>query len=90
MRPWVRLRRLAVIGPVALPAAVCGGVRPNEGARSGEAEKARGFRSRDARRAQAASFADGNLAEAVRPWPANWRSAMVVMMPTRERTGGLC
>ena len=77
MRPWKRLRGLEVIWPDELPATACGGVRPNVGARSGEAERtrglaARGFRSRDAQRATADRIADGDLAEAVRPWPGRW------------------
>ena len=76
MRSWARLRGLEVIWPDETPAAVCGGVRPNEGARSGEAERTRGraahgFRARDAQRAQADWIADGEPAAAVGPWPGN-------------------
>ena len=81
MRSWARLRGLEVIWPDEMPAAVCGGVRPNEGARSGEAERTRGraahgFRSSDAQRAQADCFVDGEPAEAVRLWPGNWEPCL--------------
>jgi len=42
----VRLRRLEVIWPDEPPATACGGVRPNVGARSGEAERTRGLAAR--------------------------------------------
>ena len=86
MRSWTCLRGLEVIWPDEPPATACGGVGPNEAARSGEAERTRGraahgFRSRDAQTAPADRFAEIEPAEAVHPWPGRWEPCLCRRRP---------